>query len=32
LIPLKREEVVHMAHGTERQLAWRVRALTPASE
>jgi len=29
LIPLKREEVVHLAHGTERQTAWQVRRLLP---
>ena len=29
LIPLKREEVVHLAHGTERQTAWEVRRLLP---
>ena len=29
LIPLKREEVVHLAHGTERQTAWEVRSLLP---
>ena len=30
LIPLQREEVVPMAHGSEHQLAWRVNALTAA--
>ncbi|MDE2005106.1 MAG: hypothetical protein KGI51_00965 [Rhodospirillales bacterium] len=29
LIPLKREDVVRMDRGAERELAWRVRALTP---
>lgn len=29
LIPLKRAEVVHLAHGTERQTAWEVQRLTP---
>ena len=29
LIPLKRQEVVRLAHGTERQTAWRVRRLIP---
>ncbi len=32
LVPLQREEVIRMAHGTERQLAWRVRALAPAAD
>lgn len=32
LVPLQREEVVRMAHGTDRQLAWQVRALVPASD
>ncbi len=32
LVPLQREEVIPMTHGTERQLAWRVRALAPASD
>jgi hypothetical protein len=31
LIPLKREEVVHLAHGTERQTAWEVRRLLPGA-
>ncbi|MGH7042163.1 MAG: hypothetical protein ACREFY_08525, partial [Acetobacteraceae bacterium] len=32
LIPLKRQEVVHLAHGTERQTAWQVQALGPTAE
>ncbi|MDE2581940.1 MAG: hypothetical protein KGL52_09920, partial [Rhodospirillales bacterium] len=29
LIPLKREEVVHLVHGTDRQTAWEVQSLLP---